>query len=569
MPRWDKPSNVDLVYEVLMSARQPLTFQEVFDEVNRRRPVTTRHPKATIRNALAQGRQLVSIGEGRYGYLPHMLVGSLLRLPLQEENPANHPLIYLDEVRHALWPSFSENRKRSVREPVQVRLPNGDGVALCLTFLSRGVWGTPMPEGLRRYLVENRAASGDSLLIRVGEGETGRFETWFEPHWKRDGAAEAKRNRELADAAHGILRRNPAHEVPIWDLIIAMLARGLYRSDVPPDPLEAVLRADPRFVHAGLQMWILAEGVTPEVQSIIRRRRRFDAEPYQAEEETPAGLGEVTPPLDIRRSVEGGDASPGDTFAKGVVPRRRAATPAEKAQDLMYEAWEASDPQERARMAWKALHISHDCSDAYVMLAEETALGPNEAAELYAKGVASGERALGQEAFEEGVGCFWGLIESRPYMRARSGLAQALWTTGKRQEAIAHVWDMLRLNPNDNQGVRYLLLNWLLEIGDGAQVKKLLDPYPGDPSAVWLYGRALHAFQTEGDTRRARKLRAEAERKNPYVPAYLLGRKRLPSRLPETMGFGDESEAVVCAAEQMAVWRQTPGALAWLDKGAG
>jgi hypothetical protein len=30
------------------------------------------------------------------------------------------------------------------------------------------------------------------------------------------------------------------------------------------------------------------------------------------------------------------------------------------------------------------------------------------------------------------------------------------------------------------------------------------------------------------------------------------------------VGMGDKSEAVVCAAEQMAVWRATPGALDWL-----
>ena len=30
------------------------------------------------------------------------------------------------------------------------------------------------------------------------------------------------------------------------------------------------------------------------------------------------------------------------------------------------------------------------------------------------------------------------------------------------------------------------------------------------------------------------------------------------------VGMGDEAEAVVCAAEQMAVWRATPGAPDWL-----
>ena len=60
-------------------------------------------------------------------------------------------------------------------------------------------------------------------------------------------------------------------------------------------------------------------------------------------------------------------------------------------------------------------------------------------------------------------------------------------------------------------------------------------------------------------------MRAAAERGNRYVPAYLLGKKRLPSRLPDLIGSGDEREAMVCAAEQMVAWRTTRGALAWLD----
>ncbi len=231
----------------------------------------------------------------------------------------------------------------------------------------------------------------------------------------------------------------------------------------------------------------------------------------------------------------------------------------------MYDAWEARGP-ERVRLARKALQISPDCADAHVVLAEETARTAEEARDLYAKGVAAGERALGKETFEEGAGHFWGILETRPYMRARLGLAQALHALGKQREAIDHLWEMLRLNPNDNQGVRDLLLGWLLERGDDDAVKRLLDRYPEDWSAIWLYGRALHAFRTQGDTKAARKHLAEAMKENPHVPSYLLGRKPVPGRLPELMGIGDESEAVVCAAGQGLAWHDTPGAPRWLQE---
>src|ERR1700680_946226 len=114
------PSNADLVHEVLRSAERPLTFEEIFARVNERRLVTTGNPRGTIRSALSQGPQLVSLGDGRYGYLPHLIEGSLLRLPLTQKKPANHPLIYPDEVRHGLFPSCLEIQKRKSERPAQV-----------------------------------------------------------------------------------------------------------------------------------------------------------------------------------------------------------------------------------------------------------------------------------------------------------------------------------------------------------------------------------------------------------------------------------------------------------------
>lgn len=70
------PSYSALVYEVVQSAAAPLTFEEIFSQVNIRRPVTTRNPRATIRSALSQGWQLVSVGDGRYGYLRILCVAA-------------------------------------------------------------------------------------------------------------------------------------------------------------------------------------------------------------------------------------------------------------------------------------------------------------------------------------------------------------------------------------------------------------------------------------------------------------------------------------------------------------
>jgi len=582
------PSYADLVHKVLQAAGEPLTIDQIIARVGAHRPVNTRDPKATIRRVIYDSYQLVSLGDGRYGHLSHLIRGSILRLPLVGKKPANHPLVYTEEADLALFPGRIDVNKRRDERPAQVCLPNGEDVALRQGFLDEihGA-GCPMPDAMRRYLIQNRAAEGDALLIRVVDAHERRYEAWFEARRKRDEAAVARRNAELLDATHAILMRG--HPVHIThELARVLLAQGFFLGQVAPDRLEPLLEADERFVDMGWGTWVAAERVTPEMEARMRLSRSLAADDilrYLLGEEDTDGIPEMPSPHAMRATMERSmadlaallseeefDSSEemqaflADVIERGDVPRRKARTRLEQAQELAYDAWEAESPRERIRLAKKALALSPDCADAYVILAEETARTPKEAANLYARGVAAGERALGEEGFEEYAGTFWGVLTTRPYMRARLGLALALWEMGKHGDAIAHAWDMLRLNPSDNQGVRYILLDWLLESGDDRQAGELLNRCPGDAAAEWMYGRALHAFRVHGDAAESRRFLAEAVKWNPYVPDYLLGRKRLPRVLPDLIGIGDESEAVSCAAAQMAAWYKTRGALAWLEQ---
>jgi hypothetical protein len=236
--------------------------------------------------------------------------------------------------------------------------------------------------------------------------------------------------------------------------------------------------------------------------------------------------------------------------------------PLDEAQQIMYSAFDERSPAKRAALARKALGRSPDCADAYVLLAEQ-ADSAKEALHLYEQAVAAGERALGPRAFREDVGHFWGLLETRPYMRAREGLAVALWSAGRREEAAAHARDMLRLNPNDNQGVRYTLAAWLLDLGRDDELARLLDQYD-EGTAAWAYNRALLAFRRHGDSAEAGARLAEARKANPHVPDYLVGRTPLPSEQPPYYGLGDDNEAVIYVGGALSAWRSTPGALAWL-----
>ena len=81
------------------------------------------------------------------------------------------------------------------------------------------------------------------------------------------------------------------------------------------------------------------------------------------------------------------------------------------------------------------------------------------------------------------------------------------------------------------------------------------------------YSAALLAFRREGDSPASRERRREALEANPYVPAYLSGRRRLPRFPPEHVGIGDKNEAVAYVFDAREAWRKTRGAIPWLLKG--
>jgi tetratricopeptide (TPR) repeat protein len=242
----------------------------------------------------------------------------------------------------------------------------------------------------------------------------------------------------------------------------------------------------------------------------------------------------------------------------------RELTPLEQAQDKMYEAWEARSRKARVRLAREALELSPDCADAYVLLAEETARTPAEALKLYEEAMRAGERALGPEAFTDNMGHFWGILETRPYMRARAGVAECLWEMGEAGRAVEHYMELLRLNLGDNQGNRYLLARLLLQEGRDEELGALLKEYGEEASAEWLYTRALWLFRSEGASRRAARSLQEAFDANPFVPVFMLDLQPLPGDPPAYIGRGDESEAAEYVLGNGSYWVDTPGAFEWL-----
>jgi tetratricopeptide (TPR) repeat protein len=201
--------------------------------------------------------------------------------------------------------------------------------------------------------------------------------------------------------------------------------------------------------------------------------------------------------------------------------------------------------------------------DAYVILAQ-TARTRAQEFEFYRKAVEAGERALGQEAFTRDAGHFWGILETRPYMRGCAGLAECLFDRGSYDEAIAIWRNMLRLNPDDNIGIRHILAARLLYLDRDKEAAVVLDQYKGDCSTYHLWAEAILLFRSIGDHPRSCRALDAALETNPHVPTFLFEQKRIPREIPDYVTWGDEDEAAECAYELIRPWKTTKGAIEWL-----
>lgn len=237
----------------------------------------------------------------------------------------------------------------------------------------------------------------------------------------------------------------------------------------------------------------------------------------------------------------------------------------DQAQQLAWDAMEhiGQDADRAAKLCRKALDIYPDCVDAIHMLADIESQWERDFVIGIKKAIEAGRRELGEDFFRHNKGHFWGVIETRPFMRAMGAHAQVLAGNEFFQdEAITVHEEMLELNPNDNQGIRYGLLGCYLASKRYKAAQKLLDRYPED-SAIFLWGKVLLEFATKGDAAAARSLKA-ARKANPHVEKYFFPRKQMPKGRPEYYSPGDETEAVVCAQVLHNAWKAHSPARKWL-----
>ncbi|TAE35369.1 MAG: hypothetical protein EAY66_09090 [Sphingobacteriales bacterium] len=235
----------------------------------------------------------------------------------------------------------------------------------------------------------------------------------------------------------------------------------------------------------------------------------------------------------------------------------------EQAQDLVFEAYKLPTAKGKQKVI-QALELDCDCIEAYEYLGLKEPIIEIGIA-YFNMGVTIGRDIFGGEFLEEHKGMFWGIHETRAFMRSMHSYANSLYSLSKVEESIAIMEEMIELNPNDNQGVRDTLMLYLIEIDENEKFEKYVTMFEGEESAFYLFNKALSAFKIKGEGMDANRKLSLAIKHNKFVVKKLISGKEI-TQLSQMYGIGDENEADYYVFYAQFIWQETVGALDWLKK---
>ncbi len=163
---------------------------------------------------------------------------------------------------------------------------------------------------------------------------------------------------------------------------------------------------------------------------------------------------------------------------------------------------------------------------------------------------------------------WWADPETRPLLRARYGLMMCEWHRGEWDESLHHATCLLKLNPTDNQGVRFLipLLHLLAD-----NLPAALDffqfyekNYPKDyhePSFLFAWGLALAA---DGHEKEARQRYRQGILRNLYIAPGLLDLPEPPHTLWHPSDRAEPDYAYAFLDSYATLWERDHAALRFL-----
>lgn len=241
--------------------------------------------------------------------------------------------------------------------------------------------------------------------------------------------------------------------------------------------------------------------------------------------------------------------------------------------DYLEEAEKAETYEEHMAALKKALAIEPENPDVLLqILSAEKGDEPDEFLDALSALISkiSAEKKM-QDHLQNDRGDFWGILETRPYMRVRQKYMDTLTECGMFTAAAEEGEELLKLNPGDNQGIRYALMHIYAFREDEKSALALHRKYESAdetqmllPLAVLYYKK--RKFKKAGEYLK-RLMKVNKETRDFFMKMSDREKARkLLSNLPDYYKMFSIEELTVAVYENGFLYSSTPVFFIWADK---
>lgn len=241
--------------------------------------------------------------------------------------------------------------------------------------------------------------------------------------------------------------------------------------------------------------------------------------------------------------------------------------------DYLELAEQASRKKDKREYLAKAAELEPDNAEVKLAQAELDSKGPLDMLKVLPDLISAEEKRLKeQEIYQRSKGNFWLDFETRPYMMLLQEYLSDLIECGIPNKAIQVGEEMLRLNKNDNLGIRFQLMPLYAKMCNEMKALKLYKRGADEQkSSFYLLALALLYFKL-GDWPKAKSYLETLKQDYPITKKLIRSIKKgdmaaIHSRLESTayMPFSDE-ELIAAYLTNYAIYATEPYFFDWADE---
>ena len=254
----------------------------------------------------------------------------------------------------------------------------------------------------------------------------------------------------------------------------------------------------------------------------------------------------------------------------GKLPGRVTEKTAKTADDFLELAEEAPTKAKAEKYIKKALELEPDNMDAISASLDMIEGSKWEYYQKLSEAVKNGTRFMEKEGLMDGdsIGEFWGILETRPYMRLLNRYADFMAEAGMMGLAAKEYEEMIRLSENDNLGVRYSLMHVYAYLEQEEPALELHKKYDGYEETQMLLPLSVLYFK-RGDFDKAEDYLKRLCVANKDTKKFFraIKKDKLDHYVEEISGYGYQpftiQELIVELMENSFLFRMVPLYMEW------